>query len=184
MGTLQPALALSPSNSRLSLKPDSRMEFFMLLSLVATLVFAAPERQRHIRAAPGYENVCKLSEQAYGRAKSGGKSDKIAGVIAAKTFYVEFFNAKISGNVPGCKTKSKSVSDMVKYFNAANSNKMNVLTPICKASTLAYFNAKIEGKSAVEAKVAAAAAYMPFILKDLGADPGQACIKSQDYINN
>ena len=108
----------------------------------------------------------------------------MAGVVAAKVFYVEFFNAKISGNVPGCKTKSKSVTDMVKYFNAANSNNMNVLTPICKASTLAYFNAKIEGKSAVEAKVAAAAAYMPFILKDLGADPGQACIKSQDYINN
>ena len=97
---------------------------------------------------------------------------------------MEFFNAKISGNVAACKTKSKSVSDMVKYFNSANSNKMNVLTPICKASTIAYFNAKIEGKSAVEAKVAAAAAYMPYILKDLAADPGQACIKSQDYINN
>jgi len=160
------------------------MELFLLLSLVATLVCAAPERQQHIRAAPGYENVCKLSEQAYSRAKAGGKSEKIAGVVAAKVFYVEFFNAKISGNVPRCATKSKSVTDMVKYFNAANSNKMNVLTPICKASTLAYFNAKIEGKSAVEAKVAAAAAYMPFILKDFGADPGQACIKSQDYINN
>ena len=114
----------------------------------------------------------------------GGKSTKIAELIAAKTFYVEFFNAKISGNVPACKTKSKSVSDMVKYFNAANSNNMNVLTPICKASTIAYFTAKIDGKSAAEAKVAAAAAYMPFILTDLGADPGQACIKSQDYINN
>ena len=97
---------------------------------------------------------------------------------------MEFFNARISGNVPACKTKSKSVFDMVEYFNAANSNNMNVLTPICKASTIAYFTAKIEGKSAAEAKVAAAAAYMPFILRDLGADPGQACIKSQDYINN
>ena len=97
---------------------------------------------------------------------------------------MEFFNAKISGKVSACKSKSKSVSDMVKYFNAATSNNMNVLTPICKASTIAYFNAKIEGKSGVEAKVAAAAAYMPFILKDLGADPGQACINSQNYINN
>ena len=104
--------------------------------------------------------------------------------MAAKTFYVEFFSAKISGKVPACGTKSKSVSDMVKYFNAANSNQMNVLTPVCKASTIAYFTAKIEGKSAGEAKVAAAAAYLPFILKDLGADPGQACIKSQDYIDN
>ena len=47
---------------------------------------------------------------------------------------MEFFNARISGNVPACKTKSKSVFDMVEYFNAANSNNMNVLTLICKAS--------------------------------------------------
>ena len=97
---------------------------------------------------------------------------------------MEFFNAKISGNVAACKTKSKSVSDMVKYFNTASANKMNVLTPICKASTLAFFDAKIKGKSSVEAKLAAAAAYMPLILANFGADPGQACIKSQDYINN
>ena len=113
-----------------------------------------------------------------------GETEKIAGVIAAKTFYVEFFNSKITGSVPQCKTGSKSVADMVKYFNAASANKMNVLTPICKASTLAFFDAKIKGKSSVEAKLAAAAAYMPLILKDFGADPGQACIKSQDYINS
>ena len=136
------------------------------------------------RAAPGYDKICQLSKKAYENAKAVGESEKIAGVIAAKTFYVEFFNSKITGSVPQCKTGSKSVVDMVKYFNTASANKMNVLTPICKASTLAFFDAKIKGKSAVEAKLAAAAAYMPLILANFGADPGQACIKSQDYINS
>merc|ERR1712107_880920 len=103
-----------------------------------------------------------------------GKSAKIAGVVAAKTFYVKFFEEKITGIVPACKntvdaTQSKSVGGMVKYFNTA---------------TVAYFTAAIEGKTPDEAKLAAAAAYVPLLLKDLGADPGGACIKSQDYINN
>merc|ERR1712116_57029 len=89
---------------------------------------------------------------------------KIAGVVAAKTFYVGFFEEKITGIVPVCKntvdaTQSKSVAGMVKYFNTA----------------------AIEGKTPDEAKLAAAAAYVPLLLKDLGADPGEACIKSQLY---
>ena len=133
--------------------------------------------------------MCEASAEAYSKAKSQGKPTKIAGVIAAKTFYVGFFNSKISGTVPACKntvdaTQSKSVASMVKYFNTAASNDLNVVTPICKAATVAYFNAKIAGKTPDEAKLAAAAAYMPTILTDFGADPGQACIKSQDYINS
>ena len=163
------------------------MQFFLLVSTVITLTAAAPERQG--RAAPEYEGVCKASAEAYSKAKAEGKPAKIAGVIAAKTFYVGFFNSKISGIVPACKntvdaTQSKSVASMVKYFNTATSNDLNVVTPICKAATVAYFNAKIDGKTPDEAKLAAAGAYVPLLLKDLGADPGEACIKSQDYINN
>merc|ERR1739842_257788 len=161
----------------------------LLLSTVLTLTTAAPERQRGARAAPEYERVCEASSEAYRKAKSEGKPSKIAGVIAAKTFYVGFFNSKISGIIPSCKntvdaTQSKSVASMVKYFNTAASNELNVVTPICKAATVAYFNAKIEGKTPDEAKLAAAGAYVPLLLKDIGADPGEACIKSQDYINN
>ena len=70
--------------------------------------------------------------------------------------------------------------------------------------------AKIEERGEIAAKLAAAAAYTPFILRvmittndlswgqcqdkddvgltdyllqDFGADPGEACIKSQDYIS-
>ena len=141
------------------------------------------------RAAAGYDNVCAAAEQAYSRAKAAGKSSKIAGVIAAKTFYLQFFNARINTIVPSCgnavdSTHSKSVADMAKYFNTATSSNLNVMTPICKAATVAYFTAAIEGKTPEEAKLAAAAAYVPLLLKDLGADPGEACIKSQDYINN
>ena len=141
------------------------------------------------RAAPEYERACQASAEAYKNAKAGGKPAKIAGTIAAKAFYVEFFNSKITGIVPQCKntvdaTQSKSVANMVKYFNAAASNNLNVVTEICKAATVAYFNAKIEGKTPDEAKLAAAAAYVPLLLLDFGADPGEACIKSQDYINN
>ena len=165
----------------------NKMQFFLLVSTVITLTAAAPERQG--RAAPEYESVCKASAEAYSKAKAEGKPAKIAGVIAAKTFYVGFFNSKISGIVPACKntvdaTQSKSVASMVKYFNTATSNDLNVVTPICKAATVAYFNAKIDGKTPDEAKLAAAGAYVPLLLKDLGADPGEACIKSQDYINN
>ena len=133
--------------------------------------------------------MCEAAKQAYSRAKAEGKPSKIAGVIAAKTFYVGFFNSKISGTVPACKntvdaTQSKSVASMVKYFNTAASNELNVVTPICKAATVAYFNAKIAGKTPDEAKLAATGAYVPLLLKDIGADPGEACIKSQDYINN
>ena len=45
--TPKPALASSWSSN-----PTQRMELFLLLSLVATLVCAAPERQRHIRRVP------------------------------------------------------------------------------------------------------------------------------------
>merc|ERR1712203_1196522 len=66
---------LGPHPPSRQLKPDSGMELFLVrLSLATTLVFAAPQRQPHIRAAAGYENVCKLSEQAYERGKAGGKS--------------------------------------------------------------------------------------------------------------
>merc|ERR1711928_315832 len=127
----------------------NKMQFFLLVSTVITLTAAAPERQG--RAAPEYEGVCKASAEAYRKAKAEGKPAKIAGVIAAKTFYVGFFNSKISGIVPACKntvdaTQSKSVASMVKYFNTATSNDLNVVTPICKAATVAYFNAKIDGR--------------------------------------
>merc|ERR1712130_431481 len=80
--------------------------------------------------------------------------------------------------------KPSKIAGMVKYFNTATSNDLNVVTPICKAATVAYFNAKIAGKTPDEAKLAAAGAYVPLLLKDFGADPGEACIKSQDYISN
>merc|ERR1711887_142477 len=161
---------------------------FLLFSVLATLVAAAPERQRQIRAAAGYDNVCEAVKQAYSRAKAEGKPSKIAGVVAAKTFYVEFFNSRINTIVPSCgnavnSTHSKSVADMAKYFNTATSINLNVVTPICKAATMAFFNAMIKGSSNVEAKMAAAEAYMPFIQKDPKADPGSACFKSQDYIS-
>ena len=147
------------------------------------------KRKPIFRAAAEYERVCEASAEAYSKAKSSGKSSKVAGVIAAKTFYVGFFDSRMSGIVPACKTtvdatQSKSVAGMVKYFNTATSNDLNVVTPICKAATVAYFNAKIAGKTPDEAKLAAAGAYVPLLLKDFGADPGEACIKSQDYISN
>merc|ERR1711928_26969 len=119
------------------LKKD-KMTPFLLFSVPAALVAAAPERQRQIRAAAGYDNVCESAKQAY---------------------------------------------SMAKYFNTATSNNLNVVTPICKAATIAFFNAMIKGASNVEANVAAAEAYMPFIQKDPKADPGSACFKSQDYIS-
>merc|ERR1712192_32436 len=165
------------------------MELFLLLSAAFTLSAAAPETHRQTRAAPAFENVCKAAEEAYSKARGSGKSSKIAGLISAKTFYEEFFDSKISGRVPLCENtvdavQAKSVAGMVKYFNGAASNNLNVLTPICKATTVAFMTAKIEERGDIAAKLAAVAAYTPFILRDFGADPGEACIKSQDYISN
>jgi len=162
---------------------------FLLLSAAFTLSAGAPpETHRQIRAAPAFENVCKAAEEAYRGARASGKSSKIASLISVKTFYVEFFNSKIRGRVPMCENtvdaaQAKSVAGMVKYFNSAVSNNLNVLTPICKATTVAFMTAKIEERGEIAAKLAAAAAYTPFILRDFGADPGEACIKSQDYIS-
>jgi len=172
-------------------QPAGQMELFLILSAVFALSAGAPglDRQRQIRAAPTIENVCKASEEAYRQARASGKSSKIASLISAKTFYVEFFDSKIRGRVPFCENtvdavQAKSVNGMVKYFNSAAANKLNVLTPICKATTVAFMTAKIEERGEIAAKLAAAAAYTPFILTNFGADPGEACIKSQDYISS
>merc|ERR1712107_591984 len=170
-------------------KNNRGMELLLFLSAAFTLSTAAPNQHRHIRAAPAFENVCNTAAGAYSQAKSSGKSSKIASLTSAKTFYVEFFNSKIKGRVPFCENtvdaaQAKSVAGMVKYFNSASSNNLNVLTPICKATTVAFMTAKIEERGDIAAKLAAAAAYTPFILTDFGADPGEACIKSQDYISS
>merc|ERR1712179_512375 len=162
---------------------------FLLLSAVITLSGGSAQTHRQIRAAPAFENVCKAASEAYREARASGKSSKIASLISAKTFYVQFFDSKIKGRVPLCENtvdqvQAKSVAGMVKYFNSAASNKLNVLTPICKATTVAFMTAKIEERGDIAAKLAAAAAYTPFILTDFGADPGEACIKSQDYISS
>ena len=70
------------------------------------------------RAAPAFENVCNAAAGAYSQAKSSGKSSKIASLISAKTFYVEFFDSKIKGRVPLCENtvdqvQAKSVAGMV-----------------------------------------------------------------------
>merc|ERR1712198_118685 len=133
--------------SQIHPKSPSEMVFFLLLSAAFTLIAGAPEPHRQIRAAPTFEDVCKAAAEGYSEAKASGKSSKIAGLISAKTFYVEFFNSKITGRVPLCEktvdaVQAKSVAGMVKYFNGASSNNLNVLTPICKATTVAYMTAK------------------------------------------
>merc|ERR1712083_492805 len=187
MGTLQPDCDYHHQNQ--TNQPVGQMELFLILSAAFALSAGAPDRQRQIRAAPAIEDVCKASEEAYRQARASGKSSKIASLISAKTFYVEFFDSKIRGRVPFCENsvdavQAKSVNGMVKYFNSAAANKLNVLTPICKATTVAFMTAKIEERGEIAAKLAAAAAYTPFILTNFGADPGEACIKSQDYISS
>jgi len=91
---------------------------FLLLSTAFTLSAGAPQTHRHIRAAPAFESVCKAAEEAYRGARASGKSSKIAGLVSAKTFYVQFFDSKIKGRVPLCENtvdaaQAKSVAGMV-----------------------------------------------------------------------
>merc|ERR1712130_1067685 len=98
-------------------------------------------------------------------------------IIIISFIIVAYIIMIINRRVPLCENtadaaQAKSVAGMVKYFNGAATNNLNVLTPICKATTVAFMTAKIEERGEIAAKLAAAAAYTPFILRDFGADPG------------
>merc|ERR1712233_117884 len=81
---------------------------FLLLSAAITLSGGDPQTHRQIRAAPAFENVCKAAEEAYREARASGKSSKIASLISAKTFYVQFFDSKIKGQISSSSSSSSS----------------------------------------------------------------------------
>jgi len=158
------------------------MKLLVALSTLVSLVLSSPiELSRGQEAA-----LCQAATSAYRAAREEGKRPKMAAVMAAKTFYVQFALAPVGGTLAPCErvdeTLDLALAAMHAYFNAAAATDTEVLSPVCKAATLAYLEARIARKSEAKATVAAGNAYMRAMEGELGGDPGRGCFKSQEFI--
>lgn len=158
------------------------MKTIAALSTLVSMVLSSP-----IEVSSGQEAaLCQAATSAYRAARDEGKRPKMAAMMAAKTFYVEFTLAPVSGSLAPCEqvdeTLTLAMAAMHAYFNTAAATATEVLSPVCKAATLAYLEARIARKSEAKATVAAGTAYMRAMDGDLGGDPGRGCFKSQKFI--
>jgi len=148
--------------------------------LVATLasltcVTLATPLHRVERSTPGGRAICSAAEAAYSSAKGEGKSDEVAGAVAAKVFYTKVFSV-FDGSI-NCRSSVDAVNGMADYFNEFGKS---VVTAICKKTTVAFLDARISGASKVDALKAAATTYTDNIADY--PDPDSACFKSQDSL--
>ena len=67
------------------------------------------------RSTPGGSAICSAAEAAYSSAKGEGKSDEVAGAVAAKVFYTKVFSV-FDGSI-NCASSVDAVNGMADYFN-------------------------------------------------------------------
>ena len=67
------------------------------------------------RSTPGGSAICSSAEAAYSSAIGEGKSDEVAGAIAAKVFYNKVFSV-FDGSI-NCGSSVDAVNGMADYFN-------------------------------------------------------------------
>jgi len=149
----------------------------LLVATIASLtcVTLATPLHRIERSTPGGSAICSSAEAAYSSAIGEGKSDEVAGAIAAKVFYNKVFSV-FDGSI-NCGSSVDAVNGMADYFNDFGKS---VITTICKKSTVAFLDAKIGGASKVDALKVAATTYTDYIADY--PDPDSACFKSQDSL--
>ena len=67
------------------------------------------------RPTPGGSAICSAAEAAFSSAKGEGKSDQVAGAVAAKVFYTKVFSV-FDGSI-NCGSSVEAVNGMADYFN-------------------------------------------------------------------
>ena len=68
-----------------------------------------------LRSTPGGSAICSAAEAAYSSAKAEGKSDEVAGAVAAKVIYTKVFSV-FDGSI-NCGSSVQAVNGMADYFN-------------------------------------------------------------------
>merc|ERR1712211_223774 len=141
-----------------SRKSRKQKRIFLKMLLIATIasftcLTVANPHHRTARSTPGSAAICSSAEKAYSSAKQDGKSEDVAGAVAAKVLYTKVF-------------------EVFDYFIEFGKS---VVTTICKKATVAFLDAKISGASKVDALKAAASTYTDYIADY--PDPDSACFK-------
>merc|ERR1712234_25368 len=159
-----------------SRKGRKQKRIFLKMLLIATIatftcLTVANPHHRTARSTPGLSAICSSAEKAYSSAKQDGKSEDVAGAVAAKVLYTEVIDGSIE-----CGSSVDAINGMADYFNEFGKS---VVTTICKKATVAFLDAKISGASKVDA-LKAAATYTDHIADY--PDPDSACFKSQDSL--
>merc|ERR1711936_1417316 len=163
--------------SRKSRKLKRILLKMLLIATIApfTCLTVANPHHRTARSCSGSAAICSSAEKAYSSAKQGGKSEDVAGAVAAKLLYTNVFEV-FDGSIE-CGSSVDAINGMADYFNEFGKS---VITTICKKATVAFLDAKISGASKVDALKAAATTYTDYIADY--PDPDSACFKSQDSL--
>ena len=74
-----------------------------------------PEHPSPPRSTPGSAAICSSAEKAYSSAKQGGKSEDVAGAVAAKVLYTKVFEV-FDGSIE-CGSSVDAINGMADYFN-------------------------------------------------------------------
>merc|ERR1711962_794769 len=98
-----------------SRKSRKLKRIFLKMLLIATIasltcLTVANPHHRTARSTPGSSAICSSAEKAYSSAKQGGKSEDVAGAVAAKVF--EVFDGSIE-----CGSSVDAINGMADYFN-------------------------------------------------------------------
>merc|ERR1711962_135916 len=79
-----------------SRKSRKQKRIFLKMLLIATIatftcLTVANPHHRTARSTPGLSAICSSAEEAYSSAKQDGKSEDVAGAVAAKVLYTKVF---------------------------------------------------------------------------------------------
>merc|ERR1712212_367182 len=173
-------LSTSSKKKVLTSRKRKLKRVFLKMLLIATIasftcLTVAKPHHRTARSTPGSAAICSSAEEAYSSAKQGGKSEDVAGAVAAKVLYTNVFEV-FEGSIK-CGSSVDAINGMADYFNEFGKS---VITTICKKATVAFLDAKISGAGKVDALKAPATTYTDNIADY--PDPDSACFKSQDSL--
>ena len=89
-----------------------------MISVFTDFIFDQIHKSRGsslLRSTPGSSAICSAAEAAYSSAKAEGKSDDVAGAVAAKVIYTKVFSV-FDGSI-NCGSSVDAVNGMADYFN-------------------------------------------------------------------
>merc|ERR1711973_382241 len=110
-------LSTSSKKKVLTSRKRKPKRVFLKMLLIATIasftcLTVANPHHRTARSTPGSAAICSSAEKAYSSAKQGGKSEDVAGAVAAKVLYTNVFDGSIE-----CGSSVDAINGMADYFN-------------------------------------------------------------------